>query len=149
MSQSHSRNERQIREPHHPGRPHWPVHRRSHRADRRPDDVGDRMIDWSPADGVLTIARDDLPAIEQANGRPKAPAQTHHEPVTNPAERIDRLRREALEKIALAKAWENLLEKQERDIAVLTYALQYHLGPVPATSAALARVLVEEEGWKR
>ena len=107
------------------------------------------MIDWSPADGVLTIARDDLPAIEQANGRPKAPAQTQHEPVTNPAERIDRLRQEALDKIALAKAWEHLLEKQERDIAALTYALQRYLGPVPATSAALARVLVEEEGWKR
>ena len=106
-------------------------------------------IDWSPADGVLRITREDLPVIEQANGRPKAPPQTQHEPASTPKDRIERLRREALDKIALAKAWENLLQKQERDIAALTYALQYHLGPVPATSAALARVLVEEEGWKR
>lgn len=107
---------------------------------------GEPIIGTSPKPMFIVIPHAELPVIETVNGRPKGPAQEQHNPATTPAERAERLRREAIEKFALARAWDGLVAKQERDILALTSHLTNALG---GAAGGVARHLVEEMGWKR
>jgi hypothetical protein len=108
---------------------------------------------WSPTReiiansiaGKILIDREDLPCIETVQGKPKAPTQPQGYPASTPEEKVAALRREALEKLALAEWWAEEAARRESARA----ELQRQITEAPHDDAErLANYLVTR-GWRR